>query len=73
MMEVKKETKKVIQVEELYDILLSSKKPMTPKKLWQLSKLDIEEFYAQLKVEVEKGRVIESRPNDSDVYLEIGK
>ena len=46
---------------------------MTPKELWQLSKLDIEEFYAQLKVEVEKGRVIESRPNDSDVYLEIGK
>ena len=73
MMEVMKETKKVIKVEGLYDILLSSKKTMTPKELWQLSKLDIEEFYAQLKVEVEKGRVIESRPNDSDVYLEIGK
>lgn len=73
MMEVTKETKKVIKVEGLYDILLSSKKTMTPKELWQLSKLDIEEFYAQLKVEVEKGRVMESRPNDSDVYLEIGK
>ncbi|MBW2740579.1 MAG: restriction endonuclease subunit S, partial [Deltaproteobacteria bacterium] len=66
MMEVRKETKKVIKVEGLYDILLSSKKTMAPKELWQLSKLDIEEFYAQLKVEVEKGRVIESRPNDSD-------
>ena len=73
MMEVIKEAKKVIKVEGLYDILLSSKKPLTPKQLWQLSNLDIEEFYAQLKVEVEKGRVIESRPNDSDVYLEIGK
>lgn len=69
MMEVIKETK----VEGLYEILQSSKKPMTPKELWQLSKLDIEEFYAQLKIEVEKGRVIENRPNDSDVYLEIGE
>ena len=68
-MEVIKETK----VEGLYEILQSSKKPMTPKELWQLSKLDIEEFYAQLKIEVEKGRVIENRPNDSDVYLEIGE
>jgi type I restriction enzyme S subunit len=73
MMEVIKEAKKVIKVEGLYDILLCSKKPLTPKQLWQLSNLDIEEFYAQLKVEVEKGRVIESRPNDSDVYLEIEK
>jgi hypothetical protein len=57
----------------LYEILSSSKKPLTPKELWKLSELDIEDFYYRLKVEVEKGRIIENRPNDVDVYLEISE
>jgi type I restriction enzyme S subunit len=60
-----------IQDTDLYKILNSSNSPLTPKKLWQLSKLDIEDFYERLKVEVEKSRIVERRPNDIDVYLEI--
>lgn len=61
-----------IQNTYLYKILSSSdSKSLTPKKLWQLSKLDIEDFYERLKVEVEEGRIVERRPNDIDVYLEI--
>ena len=57
----------------LYEILSSSNNSLTPKELWQLSKLDIEDFYEELKIEVEKGRIIEKRPNDIDVYLEISE
>jgi type I restriction enzyme, S subunit len=61
-----------IQNADLYKILNSSNsRSLTPKKLWQLSKLDIEDFYERLKVEVEKGRIVERRPNNIDVYLEI--
>ncbi|MDD3247402.1 MAG: restriction endonuclease subunit S [Methanosarcina sp.] len=62
-----------IQNIKLYEILSSSNSSLTPKELWQLSKLDIIDFYENLKVEVEKGRIIERRPNDIDVYLEIGE
>ncbi len=62
-----------MNAEGLYEILRFSTKPVTPKELKHLSKLDIDDFYAELKMEVEKGRIIERRPNDIDVFLEIGR
>ncbi|MFZ3168062.1 MAG: restriction endonuclease subunit S [Candidatus Methanoperedens sp.] len=72
---MEEEIKEIIEVkaEGLYEILRFSKKPVTPKELWHLSKLDIDDFYAELKMEVEKGRIIERRPNDIDVFLELGR
>lgn len=57
----------------LYDILQQSQKSLTPNQLWESSRLDIEEFYAQLKMEVQSGRILEKRPNDTDVFLEAAK
>ena len=57
----------------LHEILISSAKSLTPKELWQSSKLEIDDFYAELKIEVEKGRIIERRPDDSAVFLEVNE
>ncbi len=70
---MKKDTEELEKIIGLYEILQSSKKSLTPKELWQSSKLSIDDFYSQLKIEVEKGRIMERRPNDSSVFLEIGR
>jgi type I restriction enzyme S subunit len=57
----------------LYEILRSSQKPLTPKELWKLSEFEIDDFYAQLKIEVEKGKILERRPTDFEVLLETKK
>ena len=62
-----------IKTKSLYKILKSSKKPLTPEELWKLSKLDIDDFYTQLKKEVEKGLIMERRPNETEVFLEVEK
>ncbi len=72
-MEEEKEETSEVKADGLYEILRISKKPVTPRELWQSSELDIDDFYAELKMEVEKGRIIELRPNDMDVFLEIGR
>jgi len=60
------------QTVDLCDILRLAKKPLEPKELWLSSELDIEDFYAQLKEEVvKKERIIEHRPNNTDVFLEL--
>jgi len=58
---------------DLCSILQKSKEPLALPELWQASKLDIEDFYAQLKSNVEAGKIIEQRPNDTDVFLELAK
>lgn len=80
---IKSKKKKVNQMENdgvdfknaigLHEILKSSAKSLTPKELWQSSKLEIDDFYAELKTEVERGRIIERRPDDSAVFLEVGE
>ena len=70
-MKVRKDAKTEKQTVELYEILRLSKVPLTPKELWQSAKLEIEDFYDQLKIEVEKGRIIERRRSNFDVFLEI--
>ena len=80
---IKSKKKKVNQMENdgvdfknaigLHEILKSSAKSLTPKELWQSSKLEIDDFYAELKIEVEKGRIIERRPDDSAVFLEVNE
>lgn len=57
----------------LHEILKVSKRSLTPKELWQSSKLEIDNFYAELKTEVERGRIIERRPDNSAVFLEVEK
>jgi type I restriction enzyme S subunit len=70
-MKVRKDAETEKQTVELYEILRLSKVPLTLKELWQSSKLEIEDFYDQLKIEVEKGRIIERRRSNSDVFMEI--
>ena len=72
MEKVKRDAGGEKQTVDLCDILRLAKKPLEPKELWLSSELDIEDFYAQLKEEVvKKERIIEHRPNDTDVFLEL--
>jgi len=80
---IKSKKKKVNQMEndgvdlkntiKLHEILKSSERSLTPKELWQSSKLEIDDFYAELKTGVERGRIIERRPDDTAVFLEVGE
>lgn len=55
----------------IYDALKSVGQPLPPDELLKLSKLDVDEFYAQLKTEIERGRMVERRPDKTSVFLEI--
>lgn len=60
-----------IKPTHLQDILIANNKQMTPEELWQLSELEIDDFYAQLKEEIDKTVVeIRSEINNKDRYLE---
>ena len=48
----------------LYELLRSSTRFLTPSELWIQSNLDIEDFYCRLKLEIEKGRIIEDKVNN---------
>ena len=48
----------------LYELLRSSTRYLTPSELWIQSNLDIEDFYCRLKLEIEKGRIIEDKINN---------
>ncbi len=72
MRNLERDTGEEKQIVGLCDILQSANKPFEPKELWLSSELDIEDFYAQLREEVvKKERIIEHRPNDTDVFLEL--
>ena len=55
----------------IYDALKSVGQPLPSDELLELSRLDVDEFYAQLKAEVESGRIVERRPDKMSVFLEI--
>jgi type I restriction enzyme S subunit len=60
----------------LTEVLTTKGQPMTPEQLLAESGYDddsIEEFYLALRKEVEKGRIRENRPTESDVILEAIK
>lgn len=60
----------------LWEVLVERASPVTPEKLFQDAGFDrekieeIEEFFDELAMEVDGGRVKEIRPNKADVYLE---
>ena len=68
-----KKNEKPTATKRLYDLLKSVGKRMTPGELLELSKLTIEDFYEQLEADIRAGRIVENRPNDIDVFLEVGK
>jgi len=49
---------------DLYKLLLSSNRSLTPRELWKLSNLTIEEFYSFLRKEIESGRISEDKINN---------
>lgn len=58
------------QYTRIYDTLKSVGQPLSPDELLKLSKLDVDEFYAQLKAEIESGRIAERRSDKTTVFLE---
>ena len=52
----------------LYELLRSSTRYLTPSELWTRSNLDIEDFYCRLKLEIEKGRIIEDKINNKLIF-----
>lgn len=48
----------------IYELLRSSTRYLTPSELWIRSNLDIEDFYRRLKLEIENGRIIEDKINN---------
>lgn len=63
---------KLLKNMNIKDVLAESKKPMTPKEVWQASEFkdDIEAFYAALKIEIENEEVVESSDKE---FLELVK
>ena len=61
------------ETKSLYDILKSTKKPLTPTELWELSNLIISKFYEELKKEVEEGKIVERKTENNQVFLEVKK
>lgn len=57
----------------IYDILKSIGRRLTPEELLELSKLTIEDFYKQLEAAIRTGRIVEKRPNNIDVFLEVAE
>ena len=54
----------------LQDILKDSKNGMAPENLLDAADLDVDDFFTQLKREVEAGRVRERRKGKTTVLLE---
>ena len=70
---IKIKPKEKDETKSLYDILKSTKKPLTPTELWELSNLIISEFYEELKKEVEEGKIVERKTENNQVFLEVKK
>ena len=58
------------QYTRIYDTLKSVGQPLPLDELLELSRLDVDEFYAQLKAEIESGRIAERRSDKTTVFLE---
>lgn len=57
----------------LHQVLLDASRQLTPETLFSTAGFTpeaIEEFYEELRNEVDSGRIRELRPNDTDVSLE---
>lgn len=60
----------------LYEILSQAGIELTPQDLFYKAGFNtgtIEEFYQELREESRRSRIIEIRPNDTDVYLKVGR
>lgn len=57
----------------LFDLLVKGKKEMTPQELLLASELDVDDFYTQLKREVEAKKVKETRKGKTGVLLEAAR
>lgn len=58
------------------EVLGQRRKRITPEQLFSLAGFDadsVDAFYAELKVLIQNGSVVESRPNKTDVYLEVAR
>ncbi|MFZ2411068.1 MAG: hypothetical protein WAW23_05830, partial [Candidatus Methanoperedens sp.] len=61
----------LISQSHLADILRKHENSLQPSELWKESGLDIDSFYAQLKLEIEKGAIIERVVDRKTRLLEI--
>ena len=69
----KKSSGTVSQRRPLVDVLTAKGQPMAPEELLKETGYDndsIEDFYAALREEIDKGRIREDRLSESDVILE---
>jgi type I restriction enzyme S subunit len=57
----------------LFDLLVKGKKGMTPQELLLASELDVDDFYTQLKREVETKKVKETRKSKTGILLEAAR
>ena len=64
-------SKNEVKQTHLQDILKEASKALSPMDLWRKSGLEIDDFYSQLKDEVDRGTIIEVQPNNTDRYLEV--
>jgi|GEM_PF-4299422 len=58
----------------LYETLVEAKTQLTPEDLFNkagFQKEMIDEFYQELREEVNQMKIIEIRPNKTDVYLKV--
>ena len=73
--EIQQMSAKLRQRRALWGVLVEAKSQLTPEKLFQNAGFDkerteeFEAFYDELRVEINNGRIRETRPNNTDVYL----
>lgn len=68
-----KELGQLITRLSLLKVLVDSKKKLTPEELFKEAGFNedtIEEFYEELRAEINSRKIRELRPNDADIYLE---
>jgi type I restriction enzyme S subunit len=64
------------EILSIYEVLSKAGTQLTPEELFKkanFSEETVDEFYQELREEVERSRIIEIRPNDADVYLQAVK
>jgi len=68
----KRKTTTKVETRPLVDVLKESKKRLSPEQLFAAAGFDensVDDFYAELRLAVQAGRINEERPNNRDVYL----
>ena len=64
------------EILSIYEVLSKAGTQLTPEELFKkanFSEETVDEFYQELREEVERSRIIEIRPNEADVYLQVVK